>query len=198
MGGPAGLGTQSLGMLEAVNLTLLGSRAVFPDRLPLDRSEEPPVWATVAWPDPAPEPCPAAASVGTADDSHRGDVTVVATITSAATPTRAFFRTRQTRFNPLFFSLAGFLAPSPLLASACFRRALSFPLVTNVLCPAWFGSKPGREAPPGSSPTRWRLLVARDRPVQPPEKPGMLSAPRWSIPGAAVVQLLVRSGLVTG
>ena len=32
---------------------------------------------------------------------------VLATTTSAATPPRAFFRTRQHPFNPLFFSLAG-------------------------------------------------------------------------------------------
>ena len=48
VGGPAGLGTQSLGRLEAVNTTLLDARVAFSDRLPLDPSTEPLVWASVA------------------------------------------------------------------------------------------------------------------------------------------------------
>ncbi len=137
MGGPTGLGTQSIGMLEAVNITLLDTSAVFPDRLPLGRSKEPPVWATVALLDPAREPCPVAAAAGTADDDHSGAATVVAPVTSAATPTRALLPDAQNAINLLFFSLAG--SPRtfpPLRPSGGQTTAAVRTIVCKLLCPS--------------------------------------------------------------
>jgi hypothetical protein len=139
--------------VEAVNLTVLGTGVVSPDPHPLGRSKESPVWVAFPLLDSAPEPCPAATSVGAADDNHRGATTVVAPMSNAATPTRAFFLTGQTRSTPVFFSPAGSARTFP---PARFRRpsiCRSANRCAGIVIPAFALSKPDREAPLGSSPS---------------------------------------------